>query len=77
MPDWKPLIRARLLSVRLDAARENEIVEELSQHLDDAYRELRSGGASHAEAMRMAVEEIDDRGRLARERSLVPRDSVS
>jgi predicted permease len=67
MPDWKPLIRARLLSVRLDAARENEIVEELSQHLDDAYRELRSGGASHAEAMRMAVEEIDDRGRLARE----------
>lgn len=25
MPDWRPLIRARLLSLRLDAARENEI----------------------------------------------------
>ena len=25
MPDWRPLIRARLLSLRLDAARENDI----------------------------------------------------
>jgi len=67
MPDWKPLIRGRLLSLRLDAARENEIVEELAQHLDDAYRELRAAGTSHEDAMRLAIEEIDDRGLLARE----------
>src|SRR5262249_31441950 len=59
--------RARLLSLRLDAARENEIVEELAQHLDDAYRELRAAGTSHEDAMRIAVDEIDDRGLLARE----------
>src|SRR5215831_17858113 len=70
MPDWRPLIRARLLSLRLDAARENDIVEELAQHLDDAYRELRAAGASHEDAMQKAVadmEDIDDRGVLARE----------
>src|SRR5437764_15182544 len=67
MPEWKPLIRARLLSLRLDAARENEIVEELAQHLDDTYRELRAAGTPHEDAMRLAVEEIDDRGLLARE----------
>jgi predicted permease len=67
MPDWKPLIRARLLSLRLETAREHEIVEELAQHLDDNYRELRAAGTSHEDAMRMAVDEIDDRGLLARE----------
>ncbi|HEX4566288.1 MAG TPA: permease prefix domain 1-containing protein [Vicinamibacterales bacterium] len=55
------------LSLRLDAAPENEIVEELAQHLDDTYRELRGAGTSHDDAMRIAVEEIDDRGRLAPE----------
>ena len=54
MPDWKPEIRARLSSVRLAPARAQEIIEELSQHLDDRFRELVAGGASAAEAERTA-----------------------
>ena len=38
--DWRSHIRSRLLSLGLSPARENEIVEELSQHLDDRWREL-------------------------------------
>lgn len=36
MPDWAQHVRPRLLSLRLSPAREGEIIDELSQHLDDA-----------------------------------------
>ena len=35
MPDWKEAIRRQLSGLRLAPTREAEIVEELSQHLDD------------------------------------------
>jgi hypothetical protein len=37
-------VRGRLSGLRLSPTREAEIVEELSQHLDDRYRELIAGG---------------------------------
>jgi putative ABC transport system permease protein len=59
MPDWKPDILRRLAaSPRLDPAREAEIVEELSQHLDEYYDDLRRGGVADVEARRLAVEEL-------------------
>jgi predicted permease len=44
-----------LSSLHLTGARENEIVEELSQHLDDHCRELIAGGASPEEARRLTM----------------------
>lgn len=67
MPDWKPPLAARLASLRLRPAREREILDELSQHLDDVYAERCAGGASHEEAMRAALDEIDEQELLARE----------
>jgi macrolide transport system ATP-binding/permease protein len=58
MADWSHQIRARLASLRLDAAREAEVVEELSQHLDERYEELKRGGASDAAAHRTALDEL-------------------
>ena len=55
MPDWASHVRPRLSSLRLSPTRENEIVDELSQHLDDRYRELTAGGASPEEATRVAL----------------------
>ena len=46
MPDWKKEVRERLAALKLAPAREAEIVEELSQHLEDRYRELLLGGAA-------------------------------
>jgi putative ABC transport system permease protein len=55
MPDWAREVRSRLSSLRLSPTREAEIVDELSQHLDDRYRELIAGGASPDEATRLTV----------------------
>ena len=54
-PDWSAEIRARLATLRLRPEREAEIIEELSQHLDDRYFEAIAGGASRAEARRTAL----------------------
>src|SRR5260221_8970322 len=58
MPNWKRAIDDRLASLPIDAARRLEIVEELSQHLDDRYEELRAVGVSHKEASRDALAQI-------------------
>jgi predicted permease len=65
MPDWAPLVRARLASLRLSPTRETEIVDELSQHLEDRYRELIAGGASHEEATRLALADFQNGNVLA------------
>jgi predicted permease len=66
MPDWSSDIRARLASLRLPPARETEIVEELSQHLEDHWRELVSGGATRDEATRSTLAELRRGDLLAR-----------
>src|ERR671913_390782 len=53
MPDWTREVRRRLSSLSLSPTREREVVEELSQHLDDRWRELMGGGASADGAARV------------------------
>ena len=71
MPDWNAAIASRLARLALRPAREREIVDELSQHLDDRYHELRASGTPHDEAVRLALvelhDEINDEDLLARE----------
>ena len=59
MPDWREEIAGRLSSLKLDSNRENEIVEELSQHLEDRYNELVSGGARDEDARSAVLMELD------------------
>jgi putative ABC transport system permease protein len=59
MPEpWNHELRARLAPLKLHPTREAEIVDELSQHLDLQYEELRRGGASEIDARRTAVDEL-------------------
>ena len=67
MIDWRHEIRRRLASIKLEATREAEIVEELTQHIEDRYEALLSGGASEDEAYRWALAELNDGGLLAQE----------
>ena len=64
MPDWNDEIRRRLAEVRLSAADEANVIEELQQHLDDRYQDLRGRGASDADARRAALEELGEDGFL-------------
>jgi putative ABC transport system permease protein len=59
-------VRPRLASLRLSPTRENEIVDELSQHLEDRWRELVAGGTSPEEATRLALADFRDGDVLAR-----------
>ena len=62
MPEWRSEIRRRLESLALPPAREMEIVEEISQHLElDVAARMRRG-LSEAEARREA-----ERGILRRQ----------
>jgi putative ABC transport system permease protein len=65
MPDWKSEVGSRLRGLRLEPAREAEIVEELTQHLEDHYEELIAGGAGEGEAYRRALRELDESELLA------------
>jgi hypothetical protein len=59
MADWRVLIRERLAGVPLRPTDELDIVEELAQHLEDRYRDLRAGGAEDEDAVRKSLEELD------------------
>jgi putative ABC transport system permease protein len=67
MPDWKEEIRRRLLSLGLAPTREAEIVEELSQHLEDRYEQLLQSGSSLDEAYQTSLTELVASDLLARE----------
>jgi putative ABC transport system permease protein len=64
MPDWKAEVRKRLSGLQLTPARENDIVEELAQHLDESYAELLASGVSEADAYRQLRAELYDGGLL-------------
>ncbi|HVF72955.1 MAG TPA: ABC transporter permease [Chthoniobacterales bacterium] len=66
MPDFKEIIRERLRSLGLAPARENEIAEELSQHLEDQYEQALSRGATEDEAREDVLIEFNQTDVLAR-----------
>jgi len=68
MPDWREEIASRLSSLNLGSTCEIEIIEELSQHLEDRYHELVSGGATDDDARRDVLIELNYENLLAQGR---------
>jgi predicted permease len=66
MRDWTAELEQRLASLRLDPARAAEIIEELSEHLDQRYGELRNRGVDEAAAAALVRAELLDDDALAR-----------
>lgn len=60
MPDFKSEIRARLADLALPPMRENEIVEELSQHLEDQFEDVVNRGTPEAEATSTVLSDLDE-----------------
>jgi putative ABC transport system permease protein len=67
MAEWKEEIRRRLGSLKLEPTRELEIFEELAQHLEERYEELRARGATEEEAARSTLLELNAEDFLAQE----------
>jgi putative ABC transport system permease protein len=64
---WHDYIRRRLSGANLDPGREAEIAQELEQHLDDRYDELRAMGQTEEDARRTALDELRDDRRMREE----------
>lgn len=60
MPDFNNLVRQRLAELHLAPAAESDLADEMAQHLEDRYRELRSAGFGDEDAYRQTVAELDD-----------------
>jgi putative ABC transport system permease protein len=67
MRDWKQYVREHLPPLQLSGAREQEIVEEIAQQLEDAYSEAISRGLTSEQADEHALAQIPDWTALAHE----------
>ena len=65
MPDWTGEIRRRLAPLALVPEREAEIVQELTQHLEDCYADAVSRGATPDDAHAQALAELAGSDALA------------
>src|SRR5262249_28443946 len=67
MPGGKDEIKNRLEGLNLTPTREAEIIDELSQHLEDRYAESLARGVTPEEASRTALAELSDSEALQQE----------
>jgi predicted permease len=63
--DWHAYVRERLPEITGDAARDEEIVEELAQHVAQRYEEASASGATPAQAFDAAAIQLRDRAALS------------
>jgi predicted permease len=64
MPDWKSELEKRLAGAHLHPASEGDLIEELSQHLEDRYRELLTCGIEPAAAQAAVLAELENLDKL-------------
>ena len=67
MRDWKQFVRERLPELRLDAAREQEIIEELAQQLEQEYNTALTQGATQTDAELRVTAQFGDLDELGKE----------
>jgi len=65
--DWQAVVRENLRDLELDPASQQDVITELSGHLEDVYRQFLAEGLCEAEAFRRSVEEVTDWPGLARQ----------
>src|ERR1700733_2436557 len=60
MRDWSKEIKDAIAPLNLSAVREAEVVEELSQHLNDRYEELLISGIGEEQAYQILKQDLTD-----------------
>jgi hypothetical protein len=64
--DWNVLVRKRFTGRGLTELQQTEIVSELAAHLEDLYEHQRSLGITEADAISLALNEVDNWHQLSR-----------
>src|SRR5918996_3153741 len=76
MSDWRQEISSFIKNLNVSPAKEEEIIEELSQHLNDRYQDLTTQGIPSEQAHKTVMEEFNG-GKLATElRASLKRDQL-
>src|SRR5450432_1432929 len=65
--DWKAYVRAYLADLHINSAREQEIVTELAQHVEQVYNDAIAGRLSDADALRQVEVRFANWPELARQ----------
>ena len=65
MPEWKQEIRKQLAALNLSPTREEEIIEELSEHLENLYEEIIAEGATSEKAYGEVLSSLNQSDLLA------------
>jgi len=60
MLDWKNFVRGKLSPMPMDSSKVDELVDELAQQLEDAYREARESGRTSLQAFQIALSQFQD-----------------
>ena len=76
MPDWKALVRARLSGCGLHPAHEMDVIEELTQHIEDRYQQLCSHGVPEDEAQSLSLGEIEGDDLVAELLEVLPKEPM-
>jgi len=58
MPDWRGLVRQRLTGIQLKEHEAAEVIEELADHLEDAYRSFLRKGLLEEECVQEVLREV-------------------
>ncbi len=74
MPDWRALIRERLKAAGLRPVDEMDVVEEMAQHIEDRYDQLRREGLADPDARARSLCEIDGEDLVPDLLDALPRD---
>ena len=70
MLDWRAEIEKRLPASAVAAAQQADVLNELAQHLEDRFDELRESGLDMEAARRQVLAELDNSDQLVRELQL-------
>ena len=65
-PEWRTVVRDALRHITNDPAHDEDIIEELSQHLAQRFDDHRARGLSPDRALELAIAELSDPASLAR-----------
>jgi putative ABC transport system permease protein len=71
MRNWREEIERRLPGTARRSARLDEVLQELAEHLDDRFEELRAAGTSESDATRLVLDELNESSALQREIALM------
>ncbi|RPI20755.1 MAG: hypothetical protein EHM61_26390, partial [Acidobacteria bacterium] len=63
--DWGEYVRQRLTDITGDPARDDEVIEEIAQHLASRFEEIRGAGASEQDALERVAGELRSSAELA------------